>query len=451
MFIAPFCVGGTVVHAQHVHCVDPTHPTHGHNCESCLLKTSGDCARCQGLGFECHCSCRPGRGSSRGDRGHRVHPIPALSVSLTVDPLNYLARLLMSIDYPINRILIQVGNADPGVRAEIMGSMKEAQRRNEHFLHNNVRVKMVPQNPGAAHGMNNGLRYLLDNDDFLPDENAFVLVVNADIRFKSGTLRTFAENMRQRIADDADFGMGFMNLHPGATWSAFAPTRRLVQHVGLFDENFYPAYMEDVDFARRLFLSGLRVAMFPGALVAHGPEENGEKFYISGTTFIIQKYANSTNTKKVDVASQLQKLVNRGIQSSLNYYALKWGREPEPKSPCLTVKQLMDGANCSTGWKRPFNSSNMSLRDWRLGRHRRLWIETGQGRLGDAAVDNYVFFDVPGKTETRIGSTHPKTLHRLGMPLDANLRYPQHFEARLMSQLIKSQKKTSVQPEWRSQ
>lgn len=43
----------------------------------------------------------------------------------------------------------------------------------------------------------------------------------------------------------------------GHGWHLIAIHRSVLETVGLFDENFYPAYEEDVDFSRRLFLAGL--------------------------------------------------------------------------------------------------------------------------------------------------------------------------------------------------
>lgn len=44
------------------------------------------------------------------------------------------------------------------------------------------------------------------------------------------------------------FGIGFTNLCCGGQWSAFAITKKMVEKVGLFDENFYPLYFEDFDY-----------------------------------------------------------------------------------------------------------------------------------------------------------------------------------------------------------
>jgi hypothetical protein len=50
-------------------------------------------------------------------------PIPLLSVSLNADSRNYLARLLDSIDYPVRSIIVQIGNDNSTIRAEIIGNV----------------------------------------------------------------------------------------------------------------------------------------------------------------------------------------------------------------------------------------------------------------------------------------------------------------------------------------
>jgi len=376
--------------APQSHCVEEMHARFGHGCTTCLNRTK-DCIKCLKLRFDCSCSCPKHLihgfldKNPRTSRRPSIHAIPVLSVSLTVDPMNYLPRMLASIDYPIDRILIKIGNADPVAINHMATSVKHAQTRNPRFLHNNVRLHIDKQNPGAANGMNLGLRYLLNSSSI----NTWALIVNSDIEFKANTLRYFASNMRRHIAEaPASFGIGFMNLHASATWSAFAPTKRLVERIGLFDENFYPAYMEDIDYAYRLLLSGFKVAMFPDALVAHGPIEHGENNYISGTTFTIRsvrhKYAKSSNLQRLGVVNSLESLIARGIRSNLQYYALKWGDMPE--YPCLSVEKLIAKSNCSINWTLPFNSTKFNLGSWRVGNCRRKWIQNGNGDLEEALM-----------------------------------------------------------------
>lgn len=53
--------------------------------------------------------------------GNKI-PIPLLSVSLTTDSKNYLARLLDSIDYPVRSIIVQIGNNNRTIREEIISN-----------------------------------------------------------------------------------------------------------------------------------------------------------------------------------------------------------------------------------------------------------------------------------------------------------------------------------------
>ena len=45
---------------------------------------------------------------------HSIHTlnhgyIPLMSVSMNADPKNYIARLIKSIDFPVKRVLVQIG------------------------------------------------------------------------------------------------------------------------------------------------------------------------------------------------------------------------------------------------------------------------------------------------------------------------------------------------------
>jgi hypothetical protein len=60
-------------------------------------------------------------------------PIPLLSVSLNADSKNYLARLLDSIDYPVRSIIVQIGNDNSTLRAEIIGNATGILRSKPHL------------------------------------------------------------------------------------------------------------------------------------------------------------------------------------------------------------------------------------------------------------------------------------------------------------------------------
>ena len=158
--------------------------------------------------------------------------IPLLSVSLTADPKRYLARLLNSIDTQIGRILVLIGNEDSAVLDQLDAQAKGISNQ---FVGENLEIIRVDHNPGCAAGWNMGMRAVQDSDQV-----PWAVIVNNDIAFHPGSLQSLATEMNNRIENDKDFGMGFLDLIKEARWSGFAPTRQLVARVGLFDENFYP-------------------------------------------------------------------------------------------------------------------------------------------------------------------------------------------------------------------
>jgi GT2 family glycosyltransferase len=55
----------------------------------------------------------------------------------------------------------------------------------------------------------------------------------------------------------------------------------LVEKIGYFDENYYPAYYEDDDYAIRVHHSGMKAIRFNDTALLHG-ELDGSLDYLSG-------------------------------------------------------------------------------------------------------------------------------------------------------------------------
>lgn len=85
------------------------------------------------------------------------------------------------------------------------------------------------------------------------------------------------------------------------TWCSFIMPVTTFNSVGDFDENFFPAYFEDNDYAYRLKLSGK--SFFPTSVLA--PVE----------------YRNSMSIAK-------DSTLNRGFETNKQYYIKKWGGMP---------------------------------------------------------------------------------------------------------------------------
>ena len=158
--------------------------------------------------------------------------IPALIVPVLNRP-DLLHRMLDSIDYPVgDLVIIDNGNCFP------------AWEPVEHVERTHV-VKM-PSNLGVAASWNLGIKSV----PFAP----WWLIVNSDAWFPAGSLEALAQQARS----DA------LVLSGGdPPWCAFALGDEVVEQVGLFDEGFYPAYFEDIDYERRIRHHGIDVVIAP--------------------------------------------------------------------------------------------------------------------------------------------------------------------------------------------
>lgn len=118
-----------------------------------------------------------------------------------------------------------------------------------------------------------------------------VLVVNDDIVFKK-TLFQLNEYIN---LNPADFYIGT------GTWCCFLIPIKTYKNIGPFDEKFYPAYFEDMDYSYRIRLKNLTMHMSP--------------------FFNPEVYRNSQSIEKEP------ELNNRFLRNK-RYYALKWGGLP---------------------------------------------------------------------------------------------------------------------------
>jgi GT2 family glycosyltransferase len=135
-----------------------------------------------------------------------------------------LDRLLSSIDYPVENVLV----IDNGKDAEWEYWNKNPNIENLHHL-------QMPSNLGVPSSWNLGIKSL-------PHAN-YWLIVNNDAWFPEGSLKMFDDNSRRdRILLSAAM----------PPWCAFSIGAGIVERVGLFDEGIYPAYYEDDEYKRRL-------------------------------------------------------------------------------------------------------------------------------------------------------------------------------------------------------
>jgi GT2 family glycosyltransferase len=93
----------------------------------------------------------------------------------------------------------------------------------------------------------------------LTTQEEHVAVVCDDVRFHGDTLRLLVE------AYDASPEISL--FHPAVTpsmFSVFMQRRELLERIGGYDENFWPAYFEDNDYVYRMKLAGVSHLAVPG-------------------------------------------------------------------------------------------------------------------------------------------------------------------------------------------
>ena len=164
--------------------------------------------------------------------------IPVLGF-LTYSKFDLADRLLASIDYPVEHLVI-IDNS--------------GKRQYEPVKPNLVKNMWFIQVPFGL-GYGGGLNLIVKSTPFAP----YWLLVNDDAVFEPGAL--------QKIHEKTDSeAINFLSIMP--KWSAFALGEGAVRKAGLFDERFHPIYFEDNDYERRLEQAGVK-ANFIYATLQH--------------------------------------------------------------------------------------------------------------------------------------------------------------------------------------
>ena len=164
--------------------------------------------------------------------------IPVLGF-LTYSRFDLADRLLASIDYPVEHLVI------------VDNSGKREYQPVKPELVENLWLVQLPHGLGYSGGLN----LIVKTTPFAP----YWLLVNDDTVFQPGSLKKISE----RVDTDA---INFLSIMP--KWSGFVLGEGAVLKAGLFDERFHPIYFEDNDYERRLMAAGVK-ANFINAEIAH--------------------------------------------------------------------------------------------------------------------------------------------------------------------------------------
>jgi GT2 family glycosyltransferase len=145
--------------------------------------------------------------------------IPMLVVP-TLTRHDLLDRMLRSVDCRVGHLVV-IDNSGRG----IVGGSGPWER---------MTVLPMPTNLGVAASWNLAVR--------LAHRHPYLMVCSDDMQWPSGALEVFSE-----MASEDRLVISETWPH----WQAFALGMGVVKKVGLFDEGYYPAYFEDVEYVRR--------------------------------------------------------------------------------------------------------------------------------------------------------------------------------------------------------
>lgn len=163
-------------------------------------------------------------------------PIPYICV-LTLVRLDLLKRLIKSIDYPVNNVVIL-----------FQGPIKKDKINFTNTFVKNFIYISSDINIGVSRGWN----YFFKN---FP--SSYWLISGDDCFFEPYTLENVAKYMSIPSSLENVFcGLKIKNQNNvPAGFNTFVVTNLLLENVGLFDENIYPAYYEDNDLWHRIQLT----------------------------------------------------------------------------------------------------------------------------------------------------------------------------------------------------
>lgn len=162
--------------------------------------------------------------------------IPCLGV-LVLNRGDLLTRMVDSIDHPVERLCIVQNGQDPGVN-EAIDRIRSDRNPNVAAIY----LERPFRNMGVAPAWNSIIKSW--------PECRYWLISNNDTVFLPGDLRKYHETW--------EANQGSLIAAANGAFSCFAVGPDVVAKVGLFDENVWPIYHEDVDYFVRMQRAGVR-------------------------------------------------------------------------------------------------------------------------------------------------------------------------------------------------
>jgi len=216
-----------------------------------------------------------------------IKKIPVIGVPI-VNGYEWLQRLVDSVDYPVDELFIINNNGNEKIKEKL-----DNLTNTKHKFIENIKVSHLPFNIGCSGAWNLIIKCYMNAP--------YWVIVNNDVAFTPGLLQEMAEK-----SQDQKYGV---IKGKEFQWDLFLIKDWVIQECGLFDENFYPAYLEDCDYYIRLLNNNICIEYLERKHL-HG--DYG--YEISGS-----------QTQKIDVS--LKEKLYSAHNSNYYYIVEKWGSD----------------------------------------------------------------------------------------------------------------------------
>ncbi|MCK9447020.1 hypothetical protein M0Q50_09240 [bacterium] len=236
--------------------------------------------------------------------------IPVICVAV-ITSSTWIKRLIDSIDYPVDNLAIFNNSGKEDITNELEKLVKI-----QHPYINKISLINFPNNIGLPAVWNLSIKCYIN----MP----YWFFTNDDVSFTPG----FLEAMFNATQDES---VGIIHGGPGdlndGAWDVFIIKDWVIQKIGLFDENFYPAYCEDIDYIMRIVNDDIPRVKGIGIPYYHG------------------------ETTDYNISGQQTKKSNVEINNQLNY--IQWFNQQH------IIKKWGENWIMTNPYKFPFNNPNL--------------------------------------------------------------------------------------------
>lgn len=224
--------------------------------------------------------------------------IPVIGVPI-VNGTNWLKNLIESVDYPVDNLVIINNNGRDQITDELNLLVSQP-----HKFIKKLQVCHLPGNIGCSGAWN----LIIKSFIMAP----YWIITNNDIAFTPG----FLEKMVTLAITKPK--VGIVHAAEGqwkfGSWEIFLIKDFVIRKYGLFDENLYPAYEEDMDYFMRILADGQ---------ILEREMSVGLPFYHGGVINNYDDYGSQTSRCDPDLKSKIDK--GQTINQD-EYMDIKWGK-----------------------------------------------------------------------------------------------------------------------------